>query len=497
MQTQSEQEEGSGRSWLWAVVVAALIRVPVAFIADDQWGDAPIRFDLVTRWIRDPGIWWSFDKVFQYGPLPTHLTGLLALTGFGPHVASRVVVVLGGVAGVYLLSKLAARFGGTRAGLAAGLALALSPLHIQASTTYTSEALYLAFALACLWRAFERDIWGCAAFAFLASTTRYDTWIWLPLLGLWWLWQGLPQQRAKAFLGAALLGLGPLTILVANGVALELPFAPLNYINKDHITLATDAQARSGPFLAGLDWELRSSFGWAVMGDQPARFGVIAWRIAMAVFWPSALIAVLTPGFAWVAVTSLVKQIRERAQTLLPAMLGSVPPALYTFKSVVLGNFWPMARFALGPSALIAIGMKGISRRTLAICVALSVGYNVTLIALADGQPGIGLFAAAASPVSLLPKDLREGARALREAKGVAALDFVPTYDDILVAHAAGRLAERHQLLHPPEGSVPQRIIGIVGGDLHKALHESQTAFGHSYRKVGELGRVSWWDLAE
>ena len=112
MQTQAAQEEGGGRSWLWAVVVAALIRVPVAFIADDQWGDAPIRFDLVTRWIHDPGIWWSFDKVFQYGPLPTHLTGLLALTGLGPHVASRVVVVLGGVAGVYLLAKLAARFGG-------------------------------------------------------------------------------------------------------------------------------------------------------------------------------------------------------------------------------------------------------------------------------------------------------------------------------------------------------------------------------------------------
>jgi hypothetical protein len=141
--------------------------------------------------------------------------------------------------------------------------------------------------------------------------------------------------------------------------------------------------------------------------------------------------------------------------------------------------------------------MKGISRRALAICVGLALLYNVTLIVLGDGKPGIGLFAAAASPVSLLPNDFRAGARALKESKGLTALDFVPTYDDILVAHGAGRLDERYQLLHPPEGSVPSRIIGIIGGDLSKALHEKQKAFGHRYRMVGELGRVSWWDLAE
>jgi hypothetical protein len=455
-------------AWFWPVLVAAAIRIPVACVADDQWGDAPIRFDLLQRWTQHPGLWWSFDRIFQYGPLPTHLAGLLSLTGLGPALAARVVVVLAGVVGVGLLAALAARFGGARAGLAAGLALALSPLHIQASTTFTSEALYVALVLGCLTRAFDRDPWGMVICAFGASTTRYDTWIWLPLLAAWWLWREWPKQRWTAFVAPVLLMAGPLSILLANQLALGNAFAPLAYISKDHVALAADAQVRVGSTL---------------------------WRSLMTMYWPAAFLAVLTPGFALVAFWSLAQQIRERSQALMPAALGTFPPLLYTFKSVVLANFWPMARFALGPATLVMIGMKGIGRTALMVCVAISLAYNGALIALGDGQPGIGLLAAAASPVSLLPADLRAGARWLRETPGLPVVDFSPYYDDILVIHGAGRLFERYQLLNPPAGSAPRRIFALTGCKLDLELKPAGRAFGHTYKVVFTQGRVTVWEL--
>ncbi len=452
--------------WLGPALLAAFIRVPIAAMAEDQFGDAPIRVDLVHRWLQSPGLWWDFGHVFQYGPLPTNVAGLLAWTGLGPDLAPRMLVVIAGIVSVALASILAERLGGVAAGVAAGLALALSPLHIQASTTFASETIYLAFALGCVLRALDRDVYGSAALAFGAATTRFDTWLWLPLLGFWWVWRGFPQDRRRGLLAAALLGVGPLSMLLANAIMVEDPFAALHYISSQHVELAHTAQQL-----------------WA-----PPR-----WREEMLRFWPEAIVTILTPGFGLLVFVGLWQHLRKRSDALLPLALGIAPPLVYAFKALAMDAFWPMPRFALGPAVMLAVGLPRLRWPVIAVCAAVSVYCDVWLTRLPEGDPGDRLYSAEMSPVSKLPADLRAGSKALREVNGTVALDFVPTYEDILVAYGAG--LDRYKLLHPEPGSVPNRIVAIAGGAWDTQLRANAQAFGHRYRRTGEQGRVSWWDL--
>ena len=453
--------------WVWPVLAAAVIRIPIAFVADDQWGDAPIRLDLLERWTAHPGLWWSFKDIFQYGPMPTHLAGIIGLMGIGAHGAARLLVVASGVIGCGLVSVLASRFGGIRAGLTAGFALALSPVHIQASTTFASESIYLAFTLTMVLAALDRRVWLCALLAFCASTTRYDAWLLFPLLAAWWLTRReLPMGRR--ILAVGLLGLGPASLLLANAIDFGNPLTAINYINEDHVLLVAGAEAI---------------------------YGRLPWRLAMVGYWPAAFLVVFTPGFAVAALVGVFRTIRQRASGLWPLSFGGVAPAVYAFRSVVMGSLWPMMRFVLAPAALIAAVMPPLRPRTLALCAAIAIACDVGVVIVGDGQPGIGMRAAAISPVSRIPADFRAGGEALRQASGPVALDFVPTYEDILVAYAAGM--NRYWLLHPAPSILPVRVVAIAGGDLDAELRATSIAFGHAYRLVGEQGRVSWWDLAD
>ncbi len=94
--------------------------------------------------------------------------------------------------------------GEARAPLAA-LALAVSPLHLQASTTASSEALYLLLWVAALERLLaalaSRGKLGTFAvaglLASLAAVTRYDAWLALPMVAVaaWWFARGRPAPR--------------------------------------------------------------------------------------------------------------------------------------------------------------------------------------------------------------------------------------------------------------------------------------------------------------
>jgi hypothetical protein len=154
-----------------------------------------------------------------------------------------------------------------------------------------------------------------------------------------------------------------------------------------------------------------------------------------------------------------------------------------------------MARFVAGPVAMLSIGMPALRKSTLALCVTCAVASDVGLAVLGDGSPGVGLTAAAMSPLSRLPADLRAGGEALRAVPGPVALDEVPTYEDVLVAYESGM--NRYRLLHPEVGTVPRRIVAILGGAWDAQLRKTAHAFGHLYRQSGSEGRVSWWDLAE
>src|SRR5205823_755718 len=90
--------------------------------------------------------------------------------------------------GVALLFRLALRERGPQAALWAALGLSLSPLHIQASTTGASEAVFLALFLGALLLLLEDRLVLAAALLGAAGLVRYDGWMYLPLFaGLHWL----------------------------------------------------------------------------------------------------------------------------------------------------------------------------------------------------------------------------------------------------------------------------------------------------------------------
>ncbi len=151
----------------------------------------------------------------------------------------------------------------------------MSPLHIQASITASSEALYLLLMV---------DLPGTAAggarrrsrpatFAFagllasLAAVTRYDAWIDFPLVaaGRVVLVGAPPAGAGDAGAGwllfAAATALLPLAWIAWSARATDDPFFFAHYISNDHAHLAAAVTARWGP-----------------LGARPARLGI--WSLA-------------------------------------------------------------------------------------------------------------------------------------------------------------------------------------------------------------------------
>lgn len=453
------------RVFLYVLVSAIVIRVAAFPFAENLWGDAPVRGDLARAWAKAPGLWWAYDRVFQFGPLPTHLGGLAIRLGLGGDVGPRLVSLIAGILGVVLVRRVAARLGGPSAGIAAGAAVALSPMHLQASTTFASEAIFIAACLWCVDRALVGDTLWMAVAAFAATTTRYDAWLFLPVLVLWialdsadrslktLLWRGL-----KATL---VLGLGPASILIANGLAHGAPLAPLQHVASEHVALAA---------------------------MEVERQGALEWRLKTLLFWPTAWFVTLTPGFAIAVLWGVGLAVKQRGRALLPVSLGLLPPAIYSVRGV-LGTFWPMTRFVAPAASLGACAMPPLRKRTLLTCVGIAVVFNLGLV-LVGGLSG------PRSPVTRLPADLRAAVAAMEEVEGAGVLlDRGPRYEHIVVAHHADHVHWR--VTRKQEGKIPERIVTFRGGEVDAALKESGEMFGVRYERVGSRGRVSWWDREE
>lgn len=447
------------------VIVAALVRALAFPFAEDLWGDAPVRLELVRRWVEAPALFWSYRDVFQFGPLPTHLAGPLALIA-GPWWGPRLLVFAGGVAAAWLAARVGRRLGGESVGLAAGLAVALSPLLIQASVTFASEALYLAFALGCLDRLLARDLLGLSLCAFAASTTRWDAWLWLPMVGLWLVVRARPEQRLETLVKASALALGPLSILAANAFNGDA-LAPLRHVSEEHVRLAAQAQAQ---------------------------YGVLPWRLAMLFWWPMALLLVLTPGFGLWTLYSLVDGARRRLDEWISpkagvAGLGLLAPALYAFRSVFLGTFWPMTRFATGPAAFLVVAMKAPTRRILVTCTLVALAFDVLLVVAPALGPKAARWASPLTPVPRLTDELRGGVGWLEDARCQRVLvGDTPYYEDILLAHHAG--CDRFALRREKQ---PQHALTIDGSELALSLERGEPVHGFRCVAVDRIGRLGWW----
>ena len=323
------------------LVLAVVLRLALFPFADNKHGDAPMRALIAQRMVLDPASAAQPRTYCQFGPL--HTTLMRPFIALDPDLprSSRYLSLLAGLAVFWPFFSLARRLIGPERAPLAGLALAASPLHLQASTTASSEALYLLLWVAALDRllaALENGRTGTFALsgllASLAAVTRYDAWLALPMVVVAaWL---LPRRAQPAPApGAHLRGLLAFALAAASLPAIWLiwgqlvggdPFFFAHYISSDHADLAATMEARYGPLVG---------------------------RLRQVGVWALAFIAAMTPVGAGLAVAAVARRprISPPMGIVLVAALG--PPAVYLARGLATQSFEPLARFGLVPGALL------------------------------------------------------------------------------------------------------------------------------------------------
>jgi 4-amino-4-deoxy-L-arabinose transferase-like glycosyltransferase len=343
--------------------------------------------------------------------------------------SSRYLSLLMGVAVFFPFLRLGRRLVGPRAAELAAFALAISPLHLQASTTAASEALYLFLWVASL----ERLVAGldepgrlgrfvaAGLLASLAAVTRYDAWLALPVtVAAAWLVPSGPRPVAKAAglaLFAACAALLPAVWLVWGALRTDDAFFFAHYITSDHAGLAAAATARFGAWLG-----------------RARQLGI----------WSLSFVAAMTLPAAAGAALGLGRRMTPAMRVVVAAALA--PPALYLAKGLLFLSFEPLPRFALVPGALLlplgaAAVPEGRQRAAGLAMAATTLGFAAAvLLAATAGRPRIWAGAESVGPLTRIDAEDRALADYLRahrrpgEPVMLEPLDFA----EIAVAEEAG-----------------------------------------------------------
>ena len=424
-----------GRAALAVIALALVLRAGLFAFAENKHGDAPMRA-LIAEWMNLDARAAVDPRTFcQFGPLqPALLRPFLALDPVAPR-SSRYLAMLAGIAVFFPFLRLARRIAAPAHATLAALALALSPLHIQASITASSEALYLLLMVGCLERllaALERP--RAATFALagllasLAAVTRYDAWIDFPIVvaAAWW-WRPraatLSTTTTTTTAGLAVFAIAtaalPLAWIGWGAVTSHDPFFFARYISSDHAHLAAAATARFG-----------------ALGARARQLGV--WSIAFAA----------AMGLPMVAGAALALRrfgaLPPAAKIVVAAALA--PPALYLAKGLLFLSFEPLPRFALIPGALIlpiaaqaAQARWGLARcRWMTAVGATLLSAGVLCVAWC-GRARVWSGAESLAPVTRLDGEDRALAVYLRDHRRAGERVLIEPLDfaDIVIAHAA------------------------------------------------------------
>ncbi len=124
-----------------------LLRLAVFPFAQNFYGDPMMRLKTLTAWMEHPFFLRSYIGARQFGPLHLYLLALGQWIHRDLDVGPRLISLIFGSLSAFPLYWLAAKRFGDRAALLSTLGLAIYPLHIQASTTAASEAIFLWFLL--------------------------------------------------------------------------------------------------------------------------------------------------------------------------------------------------------------------------------------------------------------------------------------------------------------------------------------------------------------
>lgn len=421
-------------------MLALALRVALFPIADNKLGDAPIRSLIAQRMNDERGLASEPAEYRQFGPLHIAAMRPFLLIDGDLSRASRWLSLLAGLAVMFPFLSLAQRLCGRPAATMAGLALACSPLHIQASITAGSEALYvlvLVVALERLCVALEepqntpRTFVVAGVWAGLAAVTRYDSWIALPAVVVAAAVAAKGQKRLGGiaiFAGTA--ALLPAGWLIWSGVKTGTPLALFHTIAGFHAEAGRDLRDRLGPFASGARQAAIWVFGLAAAMTPGSLAGLVGFGAGFGRWAKESRRAkVLGPGF-------------------VVAIAAWAPIAVYLVRGIAQGAFEPLARFALAPGVLLlpfaAAGLTALSRRPRWVAGAvigggLAMGATTMAVMWASpaGQwPGLE----AVSPVTRLDPDDRAVAEHLRSHRKLGEGVFIDTIDyaDIAITAAAG-----------------------------------------------------------
>jgi hypothetical protein len=402
------------RDVLLALLLAVAARAVPLALGFEHYGDSPVRIELAERWAAHPHLWRGFTEAFQYGPLHLSLIGWMIEAFRDRVVAARALSLVSGLVGVWLIGRLTLRHRDAASARWAMFGLALSPLHIQSSTTGASEAVFLALLLGSLTLLEAEQVALSALLIGAAGLVRYDGWIYAVLFAALLFYRSRDAVRSAGF---AALALAPaMGWMAVNAHYAGDALAPIHHIDEDHRSLA------------------KMMF---------SAFGGLRWRAYGLVYWPFAVCGVLSPGLGAAAVWGAFRAMRRRSSGWELAVIAWLPLAYFTFRTSVLGDFRPLSRFAMVAAALSLVFARDVLARWMLAPVAALVVAWPLFLGLASYHRGDGLaeWARPLSPISTLPPGIGEAAQFLREharATDVVLLDGVWDYLDIPLAFAAG-----------------------------------------------------------
>jgi hypothetical protein len=313
------------------LVLVAVPRLFVFPLNQNLFGDAVARTWLAHLWLQHPHVVGSFAQGgFQFGSLQLYLLALAEWAWPDLLNAGRVVSLAVGIASVVPLMALTRRLFSDAAAAAAAFGFAWWGMHIQCSTTSSSEALNLLLVFVALERfskwvdAGERSsLLMTALMLNLASATRYDSWLLIPLLAL------AVLSRSRSIVTALWFGASSSAFAAGfcfgNWVDLGAPLYPFTYIDDFH----------------------RAWFP-----SEEALWGGSSYRVLCALFWPGTAVVTLTPAVGLAGFAGLLRAWRARRARWL-VLLVVVPTVLYAVRSSVFASFAPLTRFTVKEVALV------------------------------------------------------------------------------------------------------------------------------------------------
>jgi hypothetical protein len=315
------------RGW-WLVMAVLAPRLVALFVNENLAGDAIVRTWMAHRWLDAPQFMTSFsDGPRQFGPLHLYLLAACELLWPSLVHAGRVLSLIVGSLTAWPLYTFTARRFGVSAATLAVLGFAFWGLHVQCSTTSASEALNLLWvmsAVALFDQEGKRGWWGAVVMLNLACATRYDSWLFVPLLAAAELWRSRSLVKAVGF-GAAASAFA-IFWLIGNQLGEGDALFPIRFIDQFH-----------------RDWWPREA---AIWDEGP-------YRIICLFFWPGAAVLTLTPLFAIAGAVMVRRAWKERAELRWLVLLIVAPVILYTFRSAVTASFAPLARFTMKEALLL------------------------------------------------------------------------------------------------------------------------------------------------